>query len=50
MTNILVIISSRSKALLNRNNNSEMYGCNFRQREFCHLNNQSMTPGIVYKA
>ena len=50
MRNISSIISSHNKALLNRNKNPEMYGCNCRKKESCPLNNQCMTPRIVYKA
>ena len=34
----------------NRNKYSEKIGCNCRQKEFCPLNNQCMTPRIVYQA
>ena len=48
MSNISSIISGHNKNLLNPN--VTHYGCNCRIREDFHLQNQSLTPNIIYIA
>ena len=46
--NNISIISGHNKTLLNLNNTQ--YGCNCRIREDCPLQNQCLTPNIIYRA
>ena len=48
MSNISSIISGHNKNLLNPN--VTQYGCNCRIREDCPLQNQCLTPNIIYRA
>ena len=48
MTNIAEIISSHSKQVLKPK--IESYGCNCRDRDSCQMENQCLTPQIVYRA
>ena len=48
MNNISSIISGHNKNLLNPN--VTQYGCNCRIREDCPLQNQCLTPNIIYRA
>ena len=49
MGNILSIISSHNKNILNPVSNRE-YGCNCRSNESYPLQNECLTPKIVYRA
>ena len=48
MTNIAAIISSHNKQVLKPK--IESYGCNCRDRDSCPMENQCLTPQIVYPA
>ena len=48
MSNISSITSGHNKNLLNPN--VPQYGCNCRIREDCSLQNQCLTPNIIYRA
>ena len=48
MTNIAAILSSFSKQVLKPK--IENYGCNYRDRDRCPMENQCLTPQIVYRA
>ena len=48
MTNIAAIISSHNKQALKPK--IESYGCNCRDRDGCPMENQCLTPQIVYRA
>ena len=48
MTNIAAIISSHKKQVLKPK--IESYGCNCRDRDSCPVENQCLTPQIVYRA
>ena len=48
MSNISSIISGHNKNLLNPA--VTQYGCNCRIREDCPLQNQCLTPNIIYRA
>ena len=48
MSNILSIISRHNKNLLN--SAVTQYGCNCPIREDCPLQNQFLTPNIIYRA
>ena len=49
MGNISSIISAHNKNILNPVSNTE-YGCNYRSKESCPLQNKCLTPKIVYQA
>ena len=48
ITNIAAIISSHNKQILKPK--IESYGCNCRDRDSCPMENQCLTPQIVYRA
>ena len=48
MTNIAAIISSKNKEALKPK--VENFGCNCRDRDSCPMENQFLTPQIVYRA
>ena len=47
--NVASIVSFHNRTILNSNVSLE-YGCNCRSRNKCPLQNQSLTPKIVYRA
>ena len=49
MGNILSIISSENKSILNPVSNTK-YGCNCRSKESCPLQNKCLTPKVVCRA
>ena len=49
MGNIASVISAHNKNILQPNKNNT-WGCNCRVKDNCHLQNNCLTPTIVYKA